>query len=435
MLTGTFLMMALLASPSNLGSREDKAGWIVLHLKGKPYEIGLQHGTLLAKEIDDAIQTASTEGASKGGQDWNWLRQTAERICWPKTDPEYQEEIKGIAAGLKAKGYDRDWKDVLALNAHIELWDYYAPVERAEKRGSAVTSQAPLACSAFVATGSETLDHRPVIGHNFWWDYILGPKWRVVVDIQPENGHRLMYDALPGLIHSGTDWAINDAGIAITETTISGFAGFDTSGIPEFVRMRKAAQYSASLDDAYGYFVKGNNGGYANTWLMVDVHSGEIGKLELGLKNVIFHRSTDGYYVGSNFAEDPKFNHEEAKAYVPSATNNCEMRRQRWQQHLNEDKGKVDAERAKAYLGDAYNESSKKPDGGGSALCGKSGFGGALNAKAADATMIERFQFWARAGVPDGTDLNLSQVAAFVPKLKPYLYPAKGQEWVLIGSK
>ncbi|MGC5341020.1 hypothetical protein ACPXBC_31150, partial [Escherichia coli] len=77
--------------------------------------------------------------------------------------------------------------------------------------------------------------------------------------------------------------------------------------------------------------------------LMVDVHSGEIGKLELGLKNVIFHRSTDGYYVGSNFAEDPKFNHEEAKAYVPSATNNCEMRRQRWQQHLNEDKGKVDA--------------------------------------------------------------------------------------------
>ena len=35
----------------------------------------------------------------------------------------------------------------------------------------------------------------------------------------------------------------------ITETTISAFQGFDTNGIPEFVRARKAMQYSASIDD------------------------------------------------------------------------------------------------------------------------------------------------------------------------------------------
>ena len=432
----TFALAAFALAPALTApvAREEKAGWIVIHLAGKPYDVGLQHGTLLSKEIEDAIQTAVASGVAHGNPDWEWLRQAAVNICWPKTPPEYQQEIKGIAAGLQAKGIQRDWKDVLALNAHIELWKYYAPVAQAARTGMAAVSQAPLSCSAFVATGSETRDGRPVIGHNFWWDYILGPKWRVVVDIQPEHGHRVMYDALPGLIHSGTDWSINDAGIAISETTISGFTGFDTKGIPEFVRMREAAQYSESLDDAYRYFVIGNNGGYANAWLMTDVKTGEIGKLELGLKNVIFHRTTDGYYVGSNFAEDPKLNAQEAAAYRAGPEENCTMRKARWKEHLDADKGMVDVETGKSYLGDSFNERTQKQDGQGSALCGKNGFGGALNAKIADASMIEKLSFWARYGVPDGSDLDLSQVTRVLPNLKNLLYPTKGHDWVVIGK-
>jgi hypothetical protein len=37
-------------------------------------------------------------------------------------------------------------------------------------------------------------------------------------------------DGMPGLIHSGDDFGINGAGIMITETTISGFSGFDPNG-------------------------------------------------------------------------------------------------------------------------------------------------------------------------------------------------------------
>jgi hypothetical protein len=51
-------------------------------------------------------------------------------------------------------------------------------------------------------------------------------------------------DGQPGLIHSADDFGVNAAGIAITETTISGFSGFDPNGIPEFVRARKAMQYA-----------------------------------------------------------------------------------------------------------------------------------------------------------------------------------------------
>ena len=56
--------------------------------------------------------------------------------------------------------------------------------------------------------------------------------------------------------------------------------------IPEFVRARKAMQYSASIDDFARIMKEGNNGGYANTWLVADSKNNEIASLELGLKHV-----------------------------------------------------------------------------------------------------------------------------------------------------
>ena len=42
----------------------------------------------------------------------------------------------------------------------------------------------------------------------------------------------MMMDGMPGLIHSGDDFGVNAAGIAITETTISEFNGFDPAAFP-----------------------------------------------------------------------------------------------------------------------------------------------------------------------------------------------------------
>src|SRR5205085_7964476 len=86
---------------------------------------------------------------------------------------------------------------------------------------------------------------------------------------------------LPGLTHSGDDFGVTSTGIIITETTISNFNGFDPNGIPEFVRARKAMQYSASIDDYARIMKEGNNGGYANNWLVADRKTNEIASLEL----------------------------------------------------------------------------------------------------------------------------------------------------------
>ena len=87
----------------------------------------------------------------------------------------------------------------------------------------------------------------------------------------------------------------------VTETTITQFEGWDPAGKPEFVRARKALQYSRSIDDFVRIMLDGNNGGYANDWLIGDNKNGEIALLELGLKNHDLKRTKDGCFFGANF--------------------------------------------------------------------------------------------------------------------------------------
>ncbi len=60
-----------------------------------------------------------------------------------------------------------------------------------------------------------------MIAHNNWTTYAEGSRWTVIFDIQPEHGHRMLMDGAPGVITSQDDFGVNDAGLMITETTIS----------------------------------------------------------------------------------------------------------------------------------------------------------------------------------------------------------------------
>lgn len=419
------------------GSLEHKAGWIIAHLQGTPAEVGFQHGALLATEIKDTIDTATISLKLDTGKDWQWYRTTARKLFWEKLDREYQEEIAAIARGAASEGMNVDTDDILALNSYIELSGYYLPVQQARERGGQVQSRAYMACSAFVATGDATKGGKVVMGHNLWWDYVMGERWRIVFDIKPSSGRAFMMDALPGFIESGSDWAINDAGIAFCETTISSFVGFDEKGIPEFMRMRKAIQYSKSLDDVCRIFKNGNNGGYASTWLMADVKTGEIGKLELGLKNVSYDHTANGYFVGANFPENPKLLAEETRGYDNNPV--CEDRRARWIQHMEEHKGAVDTDMAKTFLADTFNKDSGARDGlGGGALCNNSPTFGAVNSKVLDSDMVRNMSFLARMGRSDGSLISVEEAIKADSKFKLFgnkFHDLPPQPWVVLQAK
>jgi len=274
------------------------SGWTVVRLSGTPKQIGYQHGYLLAPEIADLKNVYLLELTHDNGKDWNFFRDAAKNVWWQHIDQEYRDEMQGIADGVNARGIKLDLWNIVVMNG-AEEWSYY--VEQYDKDHQIVslpTVTAPDHCSAFVATGSYTKDGKVVIAHNNWTGYMDGARWTMAFDIKPANGYRFVMDGLPGVIHSGDDFGVNAAGMVITETTITGFSGYDFNGIPEFVRARKAMQYGTSIDDVARIFKEGNNGGYANDWLIADTRKNEIASLELGLKNVTLDRKTDGYFVG-----------------------------------------------------------------------------------------------------------------------------------------
>src|SRR5580700_8115674 len=286
--------------------RFQQGGWTYVHLEGSPSNIGFQHGYLLAPEIADALEAIKLFDTHTSQRDWEFFRKTAREMLWPHIDPEYQQELQGIADGVKAHGVDLDVYDIVALNAFEEVPDYYVPwLNKQQKSQKAPKLAAPGNCSAFIATGSMTKDHQIVIAHNNWTSYLAGERWVIVFDIVPEHGNRILMDGFPGVITSDDDFGVNSSGIMITETTITQFEGWDPNGKPEFMRSRKALQYAKSINDYVRIIKEGNNGGYANDWLIGDRKTGEIAYLELGLKNTPLWRTKDGYFVSSNFPRDP----------------------------------------------------------------------------------------------------------------------------------
>ena len=434
--------------------RFQKGGWTYVHLEGSPSDIGFQHGYLLAPEIADALEAVKLMDTHDTERDWEFFRKTAREMLWPQIDAEYQQELQGIADGVKAHGVDLDLYDIVALNAFEEVPDYYVPwlnkqgQTKEEKQARAPRLKAPGHCSAFIATGAYTKDHQIVIAHNNWTGYLDGERWVIIFDIVPEHGRRILMDGFPGVITSDDDFGINAAGIMITETTITQFEGWDPKGKPEFVRSRKALQYAESIDDYVRIMEEGNNGGYANDWLIGDRKTGEIAYLELGLKNTPLWRTKDGYYVSSNFARDPKLIREETGGFDPNdASSSMNARHARAEELVQRAKGTIDVEFAEAFLSDHYDSFEKKEQANERSLCGhvdNSPRGvpqwgrepyspeGAVQGKATDSRMAANMSFVARAGHPCGADFLAGDFLEKHPEFswqKPLLRDMKAGPW------
>lgn len=403
--------------------RSERNGWIYIHLEGSPAEVGYQHGYLLAKEIDESLRVFKKYCPRTTNHDWQFYRDSAHDLFWTKIGEEYQKEIEGIAKGAFARGVKIDADDVLAMNGWIELASYYIPsLKQARSLNPELHQSPPPSCSAFIATGSWTRNGEIVIGHNNWVDYLIGRRWNIIVDIKPSSGHRILMDSFPGFIHSGDDFYVTDAGLMVTETTITQFKGFDTEGLPEFYRIRKATQYSNSIDEWLKVMMERPNGGYANDWLIGDRKTGEIARLENGIKNNLVERTRDGYYVGSNFPVHDKTTREETTFDATNASNSANARHRRWDDLMKQYRGKIDIAIAKKFEADHYDVVRKREAGSANTLCGHvevdergapewdwASFypGGTVNAKVADSKLAEQMTMWASAGHPCGADFKL----------------------------
>ena len=439
---------------SGSGYRFDRGGWKFVHLEGTPAEIGYQHGQLLAAEIADLVNVYKVESLHETQRDWSFYREASRKMFWPHIDVEYREELEGIAKGVQSKGVKLDVWDIVALNGSIELPSYYVPwVNKREHAMNAPQVRPDGHCSAFIATGSYTKGGKIVVAHNNWSSYADGERWTVMFDIKPAHGHRMVMDGEPGVITSQDDFGVNDAGLIITETTITQFIGWDPEGKPEFVRSRKAMQYASSIDEYVAIIKEGNNGGYANDWMVGDRKTGEIAYLELGLKNTPLWRTKDGYFISSNFARDAALIKDETDGFDPeNKANSWNARRVTWEREIEANKGKIDVSLGEALLSSHSDSYTGKVGPNGRTLCGHIDVDahgvpewgdapyypdGAVTGKVTDSDLAANLSLIARAGHPCGEDFLAAPFFAAHPEfayLKPILKDMKAGPWTQFSA-
>ena len=409
--------------------RFERHGWIYLHVEGEAADRGFQHGYLLAPEIADALHTTRGGWEHDSAMAWEWLIERTKGFFASRVDPENRAEIEGIAEGMKAAGHPTTREELIAYNGSIELSEYWWPGEL-KKIKDEPPPPVKESCSAFIATGSMTRDGNVVLGHNTMMDY-WDPFPNVIEDIAPAKGHRILWQTQPGWIHSGMDFFITDAGLVGAETTIGSYESFDTNGVPEFTRMRRATQDAGSIDQWCEIMKRGNNGGYANAWLVGDINTREIARLELGLKQIGFERKRDGCFTGSNIAEDRKLLVFETSSRENDIRQSSVARRVRWKQLMKQHAGRIDLELGKKLEADHYDSYRGKVQPGGRSICGhfeldREGLGswpgvpyaeaGTVDAKVVDATMARNMSFAARWGAACGRAFDAKQFLAAHPQ-------------------
>lgn len=434
---------------SGRGYRFDRGGWKYVHLEGTPEQIGFQHGRLLAAEIADMVNVIKLEATHDTKRDWNFYREASRKMLWPHIDAEYQQELTGITKGAQSKGMKLDVWDIVALNGGIELPSYYVPwLNKREHAMNAPLIRPDGHCSAFIATGSYTKGGKIVIAHNNWSSYADGERWTVMFDIQPERGHRMVMDGEPGVITSQDDFGVTDAGLIITETTITQFIGWNPDGTPEFVRSRKAMQYANSIDEYVSIIKEGNNGGYANDWLVGDRKTGEIAYIELGLKNTPVWRTKDGYFISSNFPRDPVLIKDETDGFdISNMSSSMNARHITWERKIASSKGQIDVNLAQEFLASHDDSYTGKVTADARSLCGHidaDSHGvpewgdppyypdGAVTGKVTDSDLAANLSLIARAGHPCGEDFIAAPFFAAHPQydyLKPILKDMKAGPW------
>jgi len=305
--------------------RYPQSGWIALHIEGEPYERGVQHGRLLAPEITGYLRCfALTLDHETPYKHWRHVRTLVDALFLRKFEPEFLQEMKGIADGVNAMGArfdDRaiDVIDIAAINCWTEIEALASAnaatptgLEGMQRKHTAVKLPPRVErCSAFAAVGPATRDGKIVFAHATMTDLYPGNFCNIWIDVQPTKGRRFVMCSFPGGIQSSMDYYLNEAGILISETTLAQ-TGLNVMGMTCASRIRKAIQYADSIDKAVELLTRDNNGLYTNEWLLADINTNEIAMLQLGTHKHKLWRSsknewfggTPGFYWSCNTHKD-----------------------------------------------------------------------------------------------------------------------------------
>jgi hypothetical protein len=337
------------------GISYEKNGWKYISVKGSPKERGYAYGFFCAKDFIEIQKMLKFIMMETFGMPWEYFINEVNDDFKEMTKTEFKEfyeEMEGISEGCNAGGCKTNIDEIIAWNFYMSIPYWYSTKSQNHvgKEGGSKDR-----CSAFIAVGDWTKDGKIVCAHNSFADYIDGQYMNVILDLNPNEGHRFIMQTSPCCIWSGTDVFVTAKGIIGTETTIGGFYPYEKR-FPIGYRIRKAMQYGNTLDEYCEILLHENSGDYANSWLFGDINTNEILRIELGLKYHKIERTKNGFFIGFNAPYDEKIrNLEVNNSGFYDIRRHQGARLVRLGDLMDEHKGKIDIDIAKKIISDHYD--------------------------------------------------------------------------------
>lgn len=204
-------------------------GQTVVHLKGTPYEMGFQHGTLLRDQVlagidvfNKLLESAHQETGAPVAV-MNFALDCIYRNCAPHIPERFRREMEGLADG-----------------AGVDL--------RVLRRVHVISVVTERNCSSFALFGHASKDGKLYHGHNFDWVVDAGLQNNAALFLYEPDG-RVPFAGYGYIGMIGYVSGMNMDGIAIG---MIGAVNRDTrwSGIPLMLLLRRVLEESSSLYDA-----------------------------------------------------------------------------------------------------------------------------------------------------------------------------------------
>ncbi len=325
-------------------SDERGDGYRLVHLRGGPYQMGLQHGLALRREIWSLWQACDRLVLSVRGRVAGWVARQAliavARLMERFVAPELRRELRGVADGAGLPyGY------LLLLNCFDDLMNNLRFLDGHLAR---------LGCSAFAAIGERAADGTVIAGRNL--DYWFRSEFAtagyaptaalqahvVVLVHEPAQGLPFVSVGWPGLVNVVT--AQNAAGLALACLTSPAWSERPW-GTPLPFLYRQIAQYDTSVAAAEARLRRARRT-IGNNLLVASAPERTARVFELTSRQLAVRSPTNGVIVQTNHFLTPAL----AADQVGLATCSSPQRLARLEALLAT--GPVDVARAQAILSD-----------------------------------------------------------------------------------
>lgn len=324
----------------------------IIHLRGNSYQIGYQHGKLLAEEIKEGPAVIYADLIDKGVNKHSlksWLlSKYLDFTIYSKIERaqpvEFLDEIKGIADGANIP-YEFILKANLFHEAGINI---ITQLLKEEIRGFNNKGLAPSACSTFVARGKATRYGNIIIGRNTDFPGVEGwPKNQTIFFIEPANGFKHVRIGTAGILM----WApgMNEKGIVINGHFMM-YDDIHPDGYSAAALSSKILSEADSIEKAID-IVRSNPCGGSCAFVVADGKTGDAVVLEISSNNVEIRRLESDHLVVTNIAISDKMKrYDFLEKY--SINEGARGRYKRLKQLIDNNFGRIDLKMAAQFMGD-----------------------------------------------------------------------------------